>query len=137
MAGSFASISWNIFANVGTTIQSMSVTAITATQTRIIGYISDALTFRLVSRESRICLFSSVNTMAILPVISPVRMASIHWNSNCSGNAAAAALKLLPAATFDVICSRIARNFVLSHWPVAIFSAWSKGVPELTSVESW
>ena len=44
---------------------------------------------------------------------------------------------MLPEATLAVICSRTARNLVLSHCPVAIFNDWSRGIPELTSVESW
>ena len=74
-------MSLNILANVGTTIQSMTVTAMTATQIKMQGYINEAFTLRLVSRASRICLLSSIKTMAILPVTSPVRMASIHANS--------------------------------------------------------
>ncbi len=44
-------MSLNILAKVGTTIQSMTVTAITATTIRIIGYISDPTTLRRVSRD--------------------------------------------------------------------------------------
>ena len=36
------------------------------------------LTLRFVSRDSRICLLSSVSTWDILPVTSPVRIASNH-----------------------------------------------------------
>ncbi len=71
-------MSLNILAKVGTTIQSMTVTAITATQMRMIGYIRAPLTLRRVSRESRICLFSSRSTPPIWPVSSPVRMTSIQ-----------------------------------------------------------
>ena len=46
---------------------------------------SAPLTLRLVSRESRICLLSSTSTWAILPVTSPVRIASSHWNSKTCG----------------------------------------------------
>ena len=55
-------MSLNILAKTGTTSQSMRVTAITATEIRIMGYISAPLTLRLVSRDSRICLLSSVST---------------------------------------------------------------------------
>ena len=87
--GNSASMSLNILANTGTTIQSIMPTAPTATMIRIIGYISAPLTFFLVSRESRICLLSSTRTWAILPVTSPVRIASSHWNSKTCGKAAA------------------------------------------------
>jgi hypothetical protein len=136
IAGSWASMSLNILANTGTTIQSMRVTAAMATKIRIIGYIIAPLTFFLVSRASRICLLSSTRTSAILPVTSPVRIASSQANSKNFGNPAAAAWRVLPAATLIAICSRTALNLMLSHWTVASFSDCSRGVPELTSVDS-
>ena len=71
-------MSLNMPAKVGTTIQSMTVTASTATTIRISGYMSDPMTLRLVSRDSRICLFNSSRTSPIWPVSSPVRMTSIQ-----------------------------------------------------------
>ncbi len=129
-------MSLNILANTGTTIQSMRVTQSTATTIRIMGYISAPLTLRLVSRASRICLLSSVSTSAILPLISPVLIASIHWNSKVWGKAAAAEWKLLPAATFATISARTLWSLILSHCPTETCSACKRGVPELTSVES-
>ncbi len=82
-------------------------------------------------------MLSSTSTCAILPVTSPVRIASSHWNSKTCGNAAAAAWNVLPDATLLVICDSTAWSLKLSHCVVAIFRAWSSGVPELTRVASW
>ena len=73
------------------------------------------LTLRLVSRDSRICLFNSVSTWDILPVTSPVRIASSHWNSKNCGKEAAAAWKELPDETLAVISFRTDRSLMLSH----------------------
>ncbi len=71
-------MSLNILAKVGTTSQSMAVTAPTAKQIRMIGYIRAPFTLRAVARDSAICLLSSRRTRDICPVISPVRMTSIQ-----------------------------------------------------------
>ena len=130
-------MSLNILAKTGTTIQSITVTAVTATTMRMIGYIKAPLTLRLVSRVSRICLLSSTRTWDILPVTSPVRIASSHWRfRKTCGKEAAAAWNVLPEATLAVISDNVVWSLTLSHCVVAIFRAWRSGVPELTRVAS-
>ncbi len=83
--GSSAPISLNIPANVGTTIHNITVTASTATMIRMRGYINAPVTFRRVSRVSRICLFNWRSTDPSCPVISPVRITSIQYGSKICG----------------------------------------------------
>ena len=130
ISGSSAPMSLNMLAKVGTTIQSITVTAITATQIRMIGYDSAPLTFLRVSRASRICLFNSWSTPDILPVNSPVRMISIQWCSKTLVCSAAAWWKVLPAATLAVISASTARSLRLWFCSPESFSDWSSGVPE-------
>jgi len=137
MPGNSAPMASNILAKVGTTNQSMAVTANTATLIRMIGYISAPETLRWVSRVSRICLLSSSRTKAIFPVISPVRITSTQWRWKMFWCSAAAACSELPADTRPAISSSDSRILTLWLCSAPISIDCKSGVPDETSVANW
>lgn len=116
------------------TNHNMPVTAPTAKQIKMMGYMRAPFTLRVVARESAICLFNSPSTVDICPVISPVRMISTQWCWKTLGKLAAAECTELPAATRVEICSSTRPSLTLWVCWEEICRACSSGVPEETRV---